>query len=504
MPPLRIRTRFWLPERGESVDEGVITIAGGRIARIEASGDADLDWRDRVALPGFIDSHLHLSLGSEMLAQLDLSGARSRKEFEDAIAKRHRELPQDRWLLAHGWSNENWPDRMMPNRSWLAAAGTRPVVCYRMDHHACVVNDAVLGTLDLRHDPPGGRIDRDAGGAPTGLLVEAAAWMLVNPIIPEPTIGEKRNAVRAGAALLHRQGVTSVGTMEYRRDVVDVIEPLRGPRGLRCMVTLLDRDWPLDVSLAQGIASDEWLRIIGFKAFIDGTLGSRTARMLDSYADDPGNRGLLVELADRGLLHAWARVVVEANLSPSMHAIGDEAARLALDAADSLPPTAPVRIEHAQTIHPDDLPRFRGRIASMQPLHKADDGRYAEARLGPGRMDRFFPFRSLLEAGALLAFGSDWPIVKPNVMAGIRTAVTGLTLDDHLVCPRQNLTPAEAIRAFTSDAARALGRDDLGRMVRGHPADLVFVDIDPLSADWVGGPPAVVGTMVGGDVVFEA
>jgi predicted amidohydrolase YtcJ len=503
--PFRIRARLLDLSAERSPQDATIAVSSGRIRAVTpASGPCDLDLRERgVLLPALIDSHLHLSLGARMLSQLDLSEARSRRAFEHAIAQRHASLPHGQWLVAHGWAEENWGGAM-PDRTWLASAGSRPAVCYRMDHHACVVNDAVLAMVDTRTNPPGGHFVRNATGAPSGLLVEAAAWTLVNPIVPQPTPQEKQAALRLAAEHLHRHGVTTVGSMEYVNDVVTAIAPLRDELRLRCLVTLLDRDWPLDTLLAARVEADDQLAVIGFKAFADGTLGSHTARMLEDYADDPGNRGTLIELAQRGLLKAWAKLVASAGLSPSIHAIGDEAVRLALEAAESLPLDAHVRIEHAQTIHPDDVPRFRGRIASMQPLHKADDGRYARRRLGRARMERFFPWRALVEAGAQLAFGSDWPIVSPDPIAGIQAAVTGRTFEGATVCPDQNLTPAEAIAAYTTGAARCLRRPGLSTFNPGAAADFVVLDIDPLDTDWSTQTPSVAMTIAGGQIVYDA
>ena len=223
-------------------------------------------------------------------------------------------------------------------------------------------------------------------GAPTGLLLEAAAWELVNPIIPKPSIKRQRETLRRAEAHCVKYGLTAVGAMEYAHTVRDILDPMRDDMMLRCRVTALDRTLPLDLAWINDIPADDRLAVIGCKAFVDGTLGSRTARMLADYCDDPGNRGLLVELAKDGVLNDWAREVAAHDLSPSIHAIGDEAVRLALDAAEKVPDHVRPRIEHAQHIAPDDLPRFAGRIASMQPLHRADDGRYAERRVGRDRL----------------------------------------------------------------------------------------------------------------------
>jgi predicted amidohydrolase YtcJ len=229
--------------------------------------------------------------------------------------------------------------------------------------------------------------------------------------------------------------------------------------------------------------------------------------MLEDYSDDPGNRGMLVELALSGQLNDWICHVARDNLSPSMHAIGDEAARVALDAIDSIPQSqreyVRPRIEQAQQIAPEDIARFRGRIASMQPLHKADDCRYVKRRLGAKRMAGTFAFRALKNAGAVLAFGSDWPVVSCDPMLGIRAAVTGLTFDGEVAGADQNLTIEEALRAYTVDAAFALGMDDAGVLRPGALGDLVVFDRDPFQSNWISTPPRIELTVVNGQVVYD-
>ena len=484
-----------------------ISINAGRISSIDqpaSNASASINAEARTIVPGLIDSHLHLLTAGATLTRLDLSSVRSRTEFERAIAQRHAELPPGQWLIANGWSQENWSGGAAPDKSWLSVAQDRPIVCYRMDMHVALVNDAVLKMCDLKSDPPGGRIVRDQPtGLPTGLMIEAAAWELVNPLVPKPSLPERQEHLRAAQRHVHALGITTVGSMEYARDVQDLYLPLRDELTLRCRITLLDRDWPMDFSFGRSIANDCHFAIIGYKAFIDGTLGSRTARMLRDYADDPGNRGMLVELARDGRLHDWARAVAANGFSPSMHAIGDEAARLALDVIDGIDSERRPRIEHAQQLDLADIPRFRGRIASMQPLHKADDCRYVQKRLGSERLAGTFAFRTLADAGAILAFGSDWPVVSPDPLLGIRTAVTGLLVDGTRFGEQENLTVEEALRAYTGGAAYALGMDDAGILRPGALGDLVMFDRDPFEADWEQQPPRVAMTIVGGTVVYD-
>ncbi len=500
--------RIWTG-RSERPSAESLTIIDGSIEALDESrpeADILINAAGRTVIPGFIDAHVHMVIAGQSLAMLDLSQVRSREQFETAIAQRHVELPKDNWLLASGWSQENWPGGEMPDKTWLSAAGDRPVVCCRVDLHASLVNDAVLRLCDLALDPAGGRIVRDSkAGDPTGLMLEAAAWNIVKPAVPSPSAAEKQQALLDAQAHVHSMGITTVGTMEYSRDLDNVYLPLRDRLTLRCRITLLDRDWPMSFDYGRAFQNDDQLAVIGYKSFLDGTFGSRTARMLADYADDRGTRGMLIEFAAEGRLLRWAQAVVDNGFSPSMHAIGDEAVRVALNVVEALEdrPGARARIEHAQQVDPADLHRFKDRIVSMQPLHKADDGRYALDRVGDQRLAGTFPFRDLLDSGAQLAFGSDWPVVSCSPIAGMRAAITGRLNDDSVFRPDQNLTVDEALRAYTSGAASALAFDSAGDIRPGAAGDIVILDSDPFTADWLRQPPCVDSTIVGGRIVYS-
>ena len=483
----------------------------GRITAFDDANPGDVptfDAGNHVVIPGLIDAHMHLLMGGIQLRQLDLSAVRSRAAFEDAIRARHDTMPESEWLIANGWNETNWPDSDgMPDASWLAAAGDRPVVCYRSDIHAAVVNDAVLARCPSLDDPPGGRFDCNDDGTCTGLVLESALWKVINPIIPEPSLDEKCAALREAVAHCHALGLTAVGAMEYSRDVESVFRACAQDLTLRAHITFLDeRSWPMSFEHFTSFEPFGRVRAIGCKAFIDGTLGSRTAHLLEDYADDPGNKGLAVELGVGSDLATWAHAVVEHGGSPSIHAIGDAAARQVLDAYEHLPRTGPtaVRFEHAQQIASDDIVRTRDMILSMQPLHRTDDARIAEARLGIDRLPGSFAFRALADAGAVLAFGSDWPVVTCDPMAGMRAAITGLVDDGSVFQPDSNLDAAATLQAYTEHAASTLQLSDCGRLELGALADFVVIDEDPLQRDWTDASlPTVLRTYVEGECVYE-
>lgn len=518
-----------------------VRLEGARIRRVDdravetglghaGAAVKSFDLRDFVVTPAFVDAHVHLVMAGLSLRQIDLSAATSRTSFEKAIAQGASRLAREdpagpAWLEAWGWSAERWSNEggRTPDRSWLAAAGDRPAIAWRMDRHACVLNDAALRLVEAAHPGlpslPGGEVLRDATGAPTGLFVEANAWKQVIPLVPPADPRRKRLAVREAAAHLFRHGVAAVGSMEYAAEVRETLVPIAAdaadPLRLRIAATILDRDWPVDPTLGDALAREivaagaaATLRVIGFKAFADGTLGLRTARMLEDYADRAGERGMLVELALEGHLDAWAERIWNAGFSPSIHAIGDEAFRRSLDAFERLshdPATTRIapRIEHAQTVHHDDLLRVRGRMLSMQPLHRVEDARPFERAMGRERLDRFFRFRSLLDHGAALAFGSDWPIVEPDAIAAMRSAITGRIADGSVFHESETISPRDALEAHTRHAARCVGFDDAGTIAPGRRADLVVLDRDPLTCDWHHEPPQVVATIVGGVPVFD-
>jgi predicted amidohydrolase YtcJ len=513
---LIVNARIWTgdPARPQA---DALAVGDGRFLLVGSRQDVEagtyrrraqvIDVAGRRVIPGLIDAHVHLVSGGQSLARLSLRDAKNRTEFLDAVRREAERLPAGDWLLGRGWSTESWPDPTQPTAAWIDdITGDRPTLLHRMDGHCALANTAAMrraGITDKEPpDPPGGRIERDpATGKPTGILLDAAIE-LVARLVPEPSVEQQVEAALAAMREANRHGVTTVHTMSPWSD----LEPLRRVHEqkrdtLRVVVYVMEPDWVAYVERIRAFpVSDDRLWIAGFKDYIDGSMGARTAYMRKPYTDRPDTRGVLMaSMLTPDRMKSNLRAAQEAGLQPAIHAIGDEANHLLLNlyaevASRGVGATSLAqqgwgtdrrpRIEHVQHLLPDDIPRFAalGVVASMQPLHKADDGRYAEAAIGATRCRTSYAFRDLLTAGATLAFGSDWPVVSINPFLGLHAAVTGRTLDGRAWMTHQNLRVEEALKAYTFGAAYACGREDrLGRITPGYLADFVILDRDPFA-----------------------
>jgi predicted amidohydrolase YtcJ len=461
----------------------------GKVARgVEAwEGDASqvsnerIDLDGRTVLPGLADAHVHFRTWAIERARVDLAGSRSVRE----IAERAAAVP-DGWVIGQGWRAAEAggePDAALLDE----VCGDRPVALWAHDRHTLVLSSRALALT--------------GAASPSGILREHDAWAVP---LPAPTDAEARAAVDAAQAVAHAAGVTQVHDFE-RHGGFGIWQDLHADRLLTLRVSAARAAELLTGLRAAELRTgfgDDLLRVGPVKAFLDGTLGSRTAHMLEPFAD--GGTGL--ELLAGDDFAALVREAAEGGLQVAVHAIGDAANRAALDAfAATRDAGAPAglrpRIEHAQLLHPDDVGRFAelGVIASMQPSHAPSDRDGADAAWGE-RAAGAYAWRSLADAGAALAFGSDAPIEPLRPLDGIHAAVNR-TLDDRPPWrPEQALTVTEAVAGFTTGAAYAVGRErQLGRLAPGFAADLVVLDGDPFDV-----PPerigsiAVVATMVAG------
>ncbi|MGE3310905.1 MAG: amidohydrolase [Limisphaerales bacterium] len=481
-----------------------------------------IDAAGHTVVPGFNDAHVHWLSGGFSITSMDLRDASSPAELARRLDEHAKTLPKGTWILGGDWDHENWPGTPLPTREMIdAATPDHPVFVNRLDGHMALANSLALGlarvTKDTK-DVDGGLIVRNAQGEPTGVLKDAA-MAYVEKVIPPRSWDEKLAAARAATEHAARLGVTSVQDMSADDDVgVYQYQLARGELKTRiyCSRSIVSWDVLGKIGVRAPFGSD-WLRIGGLKGFADGSLGSTTAYFFAPYLDAPGTRGLLFgQMFPEGIM---LRRVAEADrlgLHIMIHAIGDAANQRILDiyqevARDNGPRDRRFRIEHAQHLRPDEIRRFAAQkvIASMQPYHCADDGRWCEKRIGPERAKGTYAFRSLLDAGAVLAFGTDWTVSPLNPMQSLKAAVTRQTLDGKHPggwVPEQKITLEEAIRAYTVGSAYAEFQENVkGSITAGKLADLVVLDRDifalnPAELDQVD----VTLTVVDGRIAYEA
>jgi predicted amidohydrolase YtcJ len=502
------------------VENGRIAAVGSR-AGVLAGTDADLvllDASGAMVTPGFVDAHVHFIEGGMRLASVQLRDANSPEAFAQRIGAYAATLPPGTWILGGDWDHEVWGGAL-PERGWIdALTPNHPVWVSRLDGHMALANTRALesaGVTSATPDVFGGEIVRDSNGEPTGLLKDNA-MNLVWRAVPEATPAQADRALDTAMAYVNAQGVTSVHAMGVLADL-PIYERAReaGNLSTRIYAATALSDWRgLARYIARNGRGDDWVRIGGLKGFVDGSLGSHTAAFFDPYTDAPSDSGFFVE--SEADLRAWIAGADSAGLQVAVHAIGDRAIHTLLNIYEETavlngPRDRRFRIEHAQHIAPEDIPRVAALdvIASMQPYHAIDDGRWAERVLGPIRSQTTYAFRSLLDAGATVAFGSDWFVAPPTPLEGIYAAVTRRTLDDARPegwVPEQKITVEEALAAYTRDAAYASFEEpNWGTLEAGKSADFVFIDRDLTAI-----PPEtirdarILNTVVAGRIVYSA
>lgn len=452
----------------------------------------------RAVVPGLVDGHAHLYGLGTALETLSVRGARSAEEAAAVVAEAAKARPKGEWITGRGWDQNRWPGAAFPTHAPLdAAAPEHPVALRRVDGHALWANAAAMRAAGVgkgTQDPPGGRILRDAAGAPTGVFVDKAMDLVEARIPADPPAVRERRVLRAAEAAL-AVGLTGVHEMGIDDETVAVYRALAAAGRLPIRVhAYLAGEGALDGLKGRAPDADAtgtaMFVLRGVKLFADGALGSRGAALLEPYADEPSTRGLL--LMDREALARAARLVAGAGFQLAVHAIGDRANRAVLDAFEALGPGRAAalrfRVEHAQILSPDDLPRFAalGAIASMQPTHATSDMPWAPARLGPRRLKGAYAWRSLLASGARVVFGSDFPVEEPSPLLGLHAAVTRQDLSGEPPggwMPEERLDLDEALLAFTAAPAyAAFAEGQRGRIAPGYVADLTVLGRD-LSPD---------------------
>ena len=504
--------------------EGNRIIATGTNESVIAAAPRDakrIDLRGRLAVPGFIDNHVHFVDGGMQLSRVRLRDAATPEEFARRIADYARKSGSGKWVVGGEWDEQLWMPYRLPTKAMVdATTPHNPVFVSRLDGHMALANSVALklaGITRESKDPPGGTIVRDQNGEPTGLLKDAA-MAAVAAVIPPATLEERVAAARAGLKEAARFGVTAFCDMSSG---TDAFADLRTYQRLEKAGELTSRVYlftPISEHARLGAAAIERsfgsdrLRIGALKGFSDGSLGSSTAGFYEPFEGEPDNRGLMMRSMDSGDMKKWVHAANAVNLQIGIHAIGDRANDEVLTIFESVPDfrNRRFRIEHAQHLNDKIIKRFAADrvIASMQPYHAIDDGRWAEKVIGPERAKGTYAFRGLRDSGARLAFGSDWFVAPPTPLEGIYAAVTRRTLDDKNPggwVPEQRITVEDALRAYTSGSAYAsFDEKNKGTLERGKLADLVIIDRDLTAI-----PPETIRdaqvmlTMVGGRLIYE-
>jgi hypothetical protein len=513
------------------VRAGRVAFAGRRADVNAPAGEPELDLGGRAVLPGPVDAHGHLMYLARLRLTLDVAGAASEAASAERVAARALVARAGGWITGRGWDQNRWPGARFPTRESLdRAAPHHPVALVRVDGHAIWANSAALriAGVDRRTpDPAGGRIERDDRGEPTGVLVDTAQE-LVRRVEPRPSRAQLDDAVRGAVADCLAVGLTGVHEMGADLDALAAYRRLvdAGAFPFRNHVALRGADeaaWQAALDEGPARGGDGRLVVGAVKLMADGALGSRGAALHAPYCDDPSNRGLLLLPVEE--LEARARAAARRGFQVCVHAIGDRANTLVLDALEAVirgrpsagggrlaavPGTDPRhRVEHAQILAEPDIPRFRalGVLPSMQPTHCTSDMPWADTRLGAERLPGAYAWRSLLRTGTVIAGGSDFPVELPNPFHGIHAAVTRRPRSgpDPEWQPGQRMTRAEAVRAFTAWNAYAAHREtDLGTLEPGKWADLVVCSADVFTCgetEIAAIEPVL--TLVAGEVVLD-
>ena len=501
--------KIWTENPNQKEVEAV-AIAGNRIVavgktndilKLEQAGTSIIDLQGKRVLPGFNDAHVHFYSGGANLAGPQLRYTKSQEEFRNTLAVFAQHKPSGEWITGGNWDHENWTPAVLPARQLIdPVTNANPVFINRLDGHMSLANSLALklaGVDRNTRDVPGGVIVRDAHGNPTGILKDAAQD-LVEKVIPMPSPAQIRTAIRAAQLYANQQGVTSVQDMTVEPAVLRVYQSMLHDGELRVRISAHEL-LPTWKNLANvGITADfgnEYLHIGGLKGFADGSLGSTTALFFKPYLDAPNTSGIpSAELANSKQMFENIRQADAAHLQIATHAIGDKANNTILNFYQKVeqehgPRDRRWRIEHAQHLLASDIPRFAQLhvIASMQPYHAIDDGRWAEKRIGADRIKTTYAFRSLLDSGAILAFGSDWDVAPMSPLMGIYGAATRRTLDGKNPqgwVPAQKISVAESVHAYTMGSAYASFDEKIkGSIEPGKLADLVVLSDDIFAID---------------------
>jgi len=507
-----------------AVRDGRIAFVGSQreAAVLRGPNTRVVDAGGRTVIPGMVDAHAHFSGLAQTLRSVDLTGTNSLAEVIARVVAKSTSVPKGTWITGRGWDQNDWGVTDFPTHEALTAAlPDHPVLLERVDGHAMYANMAamkVAGVTAASKAPVGGQIIKDAKGNPTGVFVDNASNVLEEKV-PAPTAAEYKSALKEAIALMHRWGLTGMHDAGASRTAIDTYEELAKAKelNLRLYVMISDDKAALDHYFAKGPQSalyDGQLWVRAVKLYADGAMGSRGAALLEPYSDDPNNSGLLKstqehirDVAERGL---------KAGFQINSHAIGDRGNRVVLDAYEQALKTVPsvdhrFRVEHAQILHYDDIPRFAqlGVIPSMQASHQTSDMYWIGKRLGPTRLYGAYAWQSLLQTGVVIPNGSDFPVEQVNPLISFHAAIARQDARDWPAggwFPEQKMSREEALRSMTIWPAYAgFQETSMGSITAGKFADFVILDTDIMRvpAEMVM-KTRVLSTWVGGRAVFES
>ena len=514
------------PARAQAmaVRDGRIVAIGSNdeIRKLKGSHTQVVDLGGHFVIPGFNDANLHLAAGGLRHFEVDLTGSRSPQEMQQRIADHTKALAPGDWIVGGGWDHTLWAEQQLPTRQDIdSVTGDHPAFLGRVDGHISIANTAALKAAGINAttpDPPGGKIDHDAQGEPTGIIREDPAMTLVWSKIPAPTPSQRRRSAEYALANAAMWGITSAQDYSDWEDFLTYEELEREGKLTLRISEWLDFNGSVDLlekHRAQHPADDAMLHTAMLKGFMDGSLGSRTAALLAPFSDDAGNSGLPRYQQDR--LNRMAVERAAAGFQLGFHAIGDRATQMALDAYAEAARNARennrwrdfrFRIEHAQVIAPGQFQQFKelGVVASVQPNHLLTDMHWAVERIGPERAKTSYPWKQFLDSGIPLAFGTDYPVEPITPFRGIYSAVTRKNeAGTKEYFPEQKITIQQALAAYTTGAAYAqFAEKEKGTLAPGMLADFVVLDRDLTRI-----PPAeilktqVLRSVVGGKTVYQ-
>lgn len=523
-----INGKVYTVNEKQPLAEAVIT-KGNKIIFVGSNKDAQkfidnstevIDLNGKLMLPGFIDNHVHFVSGGFYLLGIDLRPANSTNEFKN-ILKEYAEKHPGKWITGGYWNHENWETKELPTKEMIdEVVSDQPVFVERLDGHMGVANSLALKLAGITKDtetPEGGVIVKDPKtGEPTGVLKDNA-MNLIYKIIPAPTDEENYEALLAALDEAKKLGITSVHDITFA-DALKAFERAKAEEKLTCRIytrwPIADYKFLVEKNIKAGYG-DDLIKMGSLKAFADGSLGSSTAWFFEKYNQDTTTFGLPMDIITDGSMEKWCIDADKNGLQLSVHAIGDRANSYMLDLFEKITKQNPewdrrFRIEHAQHVRFEDIPRFAriGVIASVQPYHCIDDGVWAEKRIGPERIKYTYPFKSFLEAGVKLCFGTDWYVAPLNPLLGLYAAVTRRTLDDKNPdgwIPEQKISIEEAIKCYTINSAYAAFEENIkGSIEEGKLADLIVLSDDILTIDPVKIKDAeVIMTVFDGKIIYK-